>query len=74
MRNLSNLNIGEHCIIHDVSVDLADKLLAYGLFTGTRVTLLHRMPFKGPLIIKVRDISLSLRYTHAEKIKVKAHA
>ncbi|MEK9657791.1 MAG: FeoA family protein [bacterium] len=73
MKKLSDLMPKSCFVIEEIDSLLQDSLLAYGLFPGTDATLLYRLPFKGPLVLLIRDSCISLRYAHAKKIGVREY-
>ncbi len=62
------INLGDDPAIHL-------KLLSLGLLPGDRITLLNRVPLRGPLSIKHGDTNyFALRYQEASHIEVELKA
>ena len=47
-----------------------ERLCELGISPGARVTLKSRLPFKGPLVMRVESTTLALRREEAELIEV----
>lgn len=70
---LSEMAPGETGIIEKLEPGASTqvRLLEMGLLPGREVRLVRRMPFKGPLEIKLGESYLALRSTEASHILVK---
>ncbi|MDC1037888.1 FeoA family protein [Candidatus Marinimicrobia bacterium] len=47
------------------------RLMEMGFSIGIKVRLINKMPFSGPITIRIRNGMLSLRKIDASKIKIK---
>ena len=70
---LTTLQDGEKGIVAHVSggFGLVRRLCDMGITPGTKIKVLNRCAFHGPLQIKVRDVSLALGYGVASRIYVR---
>jgi Fe2+ transport system protein FeoA len=64
---------GEKAVIANASggYGVTRRLAEMGLTPGVEVTLLRKCPFRGPLQVEVRGVSLALGYGVASKVFVK---
>ena len=71
--SLLNLREGEKAVVtHTIGgYGLIRRLAEMGLTPGTKVKLLRKGPFRGPLQIEVRGVALALGYGVASKVFVK---
>ncbi len=53
---------------------LAARLTELGLTPGAPVHVVRRTPFRGPLVVRVRDFDLSMRRDEAEGVDVRPAA
>ena len=51
--------------------DVSEKLNELGIFEGSEVKLIEKLPFKGPLCIWVEENRIVLRHSEAKAILVK---
>ena len=73
---LSTLNAGESATVSRVTADDSDKLRylgSIGLYPDARVELLERLPFDGPLRLRVNDEEHFLGAELAESIHILRH-
>jgi ferrous iron transport protein A len=72
-RPLADLPDGACAEVVGVAGDdvLAHRLIAAGLWAGTRVEVLRRAPFGGPLELALRGFRLALRRTEARRVLVR---
>ena len=56
--------------IHRTDV-LAARLTELGLTPGAPISVVRRTPFRGPLVVRVRDYDLSMRRDEAEGVDVR---
>lgn len=70
--NLGGLEPGRTAIIEGFSgsLDLQSRLAEMGLLKGTRVRVIKKAPFKGPLELKIRDYYVSIRWKDACQISI----
>lgn len=70
---LANVNIGEKVKIKDLSkIDrlIQRRLLDMGIFAGTEVNVLTKMPFGGPVMIEFRGNRIAIRKDDLKRIEV----
>lgn len=68
---LNELKVGEQANILCISDDVfRTKLLEMGIMPGTRVTLLLKAPFRGPIAFSYQNSLLSIRSEDAQQIAV----
>lgn len=70
---LADLTIGQSATIlslQELDGQTRKKLMVMGLLPKTPVTLLRKAPLGDPLQIRVRDVSVALRKSTAEQIRV----
>lgn len=74
MSSLSNLNVGESGIVHNVIGEgpLRRKIIDMGITPGVNVEVIRSAPFGDPIEIKVRGYSLSIRKSEADIIILKS--
>ena len=72
MTSIANIKLNETRVINhlDSSIQKKKRFFEMGLLPNTEITLINKAPFKGPVMIKVKDYSLSLRLCDASKIFV----
>ena len=68
MSKLCELNCQQSGQISHIAKHLSEDFLSYGIFPGIRIKVIHKLPFKGPLVIEIRDSTLSLRHNDAKHI------
>ena len=68
MSKLCELNCQQKGQISHIAKHLTEDFLSYGIFPGIRIKVIHKLPFKGPVVIEIRDSTLSLRYNDAKNI------
>ena len=49
------------------------RLIEMGFRAGIKVRLVQKMPFQGPVQLRIQNGMISLRYDDASKIKVEIH-
>ncbi len=69
---LSNLGIGNECVVTSVNVDkkTKHKLGSLGLTEGVKVTVVRVAPFGDPLEINLRGFYLAIRKSTLDLIEV----
>jgi ferrous iron transport protein A len=70
---LANVNEGEKVTIKDLSkIDhlIKRRLLDLGIFEGTEVNVLSKMPFGGPIMIESRGNRIAIRKVDLNRIEV----
>ena len=69
---LDQVDIGKSVCLEkfELAPALYLKLLVYGVLPGDKVEILNKVPFGGPLFLRVRGISFSLRKKEASQIMV----
>ena len=73
MRRLSDLEVGEKAIIHDIlDSGLKQKLLEMGCIPGEKIQVIRQAPFNGPIAVLISSYTLSIRRNDAQKISTKA--
>lgn len=70
--DLYDLGPGQTGIITAIEGGRRHHLADLGLRIGKHVTVLTRQPFKGPVVVQVDQVTLSLGKGLAHKIKVEA--
>ncbi|MBM3258755.1 MAG: ferrous iron transport protein A [Candidatus Sericytochromatia bacterium] len=67
----SSLNLGDEVILTDVEGgdSRVRHLMELGFTRGTRVRLLARAPFGGPVVVEVRGARLAIRLSDAACLK-----
>ncbi len=74
---ITDLKTGQKAILKNLGTDSSIhlKLLSLGLLPGDEITLLNRVPFKGPLSIKHGKINyFALRHKEASHIEIELKA
>ena len=69
---LNTLEPGDTAVIREF-VDnsrLQSRLVEMGVLPGEKIRLIKKIPFKGPLEVKIRSYYLSLRWQDADQILV----
>ena len=69
---LSSLSEGETAIIEDFNVELGlqSRLVEMGILPGVAIRIIKKAPFNGPVVLKIRNYEVSIRYRDAEQILV----
>lgn len=69
---LSNLKIGESCIVIQLENESSVKtrLNELGIIKGAKVTLVRKAPLLDPIEIKIKNYYLAIRTFEADKIIV----
>jgi len=70
IKDLYELDLGQTGVITSIDGGRRHHLTDLGLRVGKRVTVLTRQPFRGPVVIQVDQVTLSLGKGLAHKIKV----
>ena len=72
MTSIADVKLNETRVINhiDISIEKKKRFSEMGVLPNTKITLLHKAPFKGPVMIKIKDYSLSIRLSDASKIFV----
>ncbi len=71
MKKLSQLEIGQHSLITDISdSELKPKLLEMGFVVGQHVSVLFKAPMGDPIAVEVGNYVLSMRREEAQLIQV----
>lgn len=70
IKDLYELEINQEGVITAIDGGRRHHLTNLGLRVGKRVKVLTRQPFKGPVVIQVDQVTLSLGKGLAHKIKV----
>ena len=74
-RSLQDLHMGERgvvCAVSSSNAILCNKLLSMGIVSGTSVEVIGIAPLGGPIEIRARGYTLSLRKSEAEGIHLAA--
>ncbi len=72
MQTLLHVKIQESALIEKCTdLELEIKLLEFGLTPNSKVTMLRKAPFDGPIIIQTDNGQLALRTSEAKTILVK---
>jgi len=72
MTSIADVKLNETRVINhlDISIEKKKRFSEMGLLPDMKITLINKAPFKGPVMIKIKDYSLSLRLCDASKIFV----
>lgn len=70
MQKLSDIKIGQVCIVKSLPNENRNRLLAMGLVPGTKVTLQRIAPVGDPLEFTLKNYSLSLRKELCQHVEV----
>jgi len=70
IKDLYELDTNEQGVIAAIEGGLRHHLTDLGLRVGKRIKMVTRQPFKGPVVIQVDQVTLSLGKGLAHKIKV----
>ncbi len=72
MQTLLNVKIQESALIEKYTdLELEVKLLEFGLTPNSKITILRKTPFNGPIIIQTENGQLALRTSEAKTVLVK---
>ena len=73
IKTLSSLSPGVKAVIHTFKsdLDLQSRLVEMGILHGVEIRLIKKAPFKGPIVFKIRNYELSLRFNDAKNVLVK---
>jgi len=74
IKDLYEMELGQTGVITAIEGGRRHHLTDLGLRIGKHVTVLTRQPFKGPVVIQVDQVTLSLGKGLAHKIKVEVDA
>ena len=71
---LTKYKIFSSAVIQSILGDssLMERLYEFGFLPGVSIMILQKLPFHGPLIIKVKDTLVALRFDEAQCIVVSA--
>ncbi len=68
-KKLSSLSKNESGFIKEIhQSDISDRLYEFGVFVGSHLTVVEKMPFEGPIYIQIEENRLCLRAEEAEAI------
>jgi len=68
-RKLTSLGKNESSVITKIQhSDISDKLFEFGVFTGSHLEMIEKLPFNGPVYIRVDESRICLRSSEAEAI------
>lgn len=70
IKDLYDLDLGQAGVITAIEGGRRHHLTDLGLRIGKRISVLTRQPFRGPVVIQVDQVTLSLGKGLAHKIKV----
>ena len=72
MKPLNSLELGEIAVIRSFAANarLQSRLVEMGVIFGTKVRMIKKTPFHGPLEVQIRSYHLSLRWRDASQILV----
>ena len=72
LKPLNSLKPGDTALIREFEGDarLQSRLVEMGALPGVKVRMIKKMPFQGPLEVKIRSYHLSLRFQDAGQILV----
>jgi len=72
LKTLNSLEHGDTAIIKEFqgNTKLQSRLVEMGFIFGTKIRMIKKTPFKGPLEVKIRSYHLSLRWQDATQILV----
>ena len=72
LKPLNSLEPGDTAVIREFegNSSLQSRLVEMGVLSGVKVRLIKKMPFQGPLEVKIRSYHLSLRFQDATQILV----
>ena len=72
LKPLNSLSPGETAVIREFedNAKLQSRLAEIGALPGIKVRMIKKIPFKGPLEIKIRSYYLSIRWQDACQILV----
>lgn len=70
--NITQLSPGDTAVIRSTAgnKELKARLLEMGLLPGTLFRFIKSAPFQGPVILKIRDYYVSIRWADAANIEV----
>ena len=72
LKTLNSLEPGDIAIINkfEDNAKLQSRLVEMGALPGTKIRMIKKTPFQGPLEVKIRSYHLSLRWQDAGQILV----
>jgi len=72
MQNLTQISLKVPVQILEVKgpAELCERLLELGLTAGSEVQVLSRIPFNGPLLVKIKGGVVALRNQEAQCVQV----
>ena len=72
LKPLNSLEPGDTAVIKEFegNARLQSRLVEMGVLSGVKVRMIKKMPFQGPLEVKIRSYHLSLRFQDAGQILV----
>ena len=72
LKPLNSLEPGDIAVIREFegNARLQSRLVEMGVLPGVKIRMIKKMPFQGPLEVKIRSYHLSLRFQDAGQILV----
>jgi Fe2+ transport system protein FeoA len=69
---LDELDLMQRARISNIPMDseFGHRLLSQGFTPGAQVLLINKLPFRGPLVVLIRDVKIALRLNQAKEIEV----
>lgn len=71
MKLLSDIKINDDFEITKIETSLQKLCMSHGLFEGCKGSVIQKLPFKGGLVLSLRESRLGLRFENARKIQVR---
>ncbi len=69
-KRLSEMGCAEEGIVKSIDGNLRNKVAGMGIRTGKKIEMVAKQPMKGPVVISVDEVSISLGFGIANKIIV----
>jgi ferrous iron transport protein A len=70
VRDLYDLDVSQEGLITEIEGGKRHHLADMGLRVGKKIRMLTRQPFRGPVVVEVGEVKISLGKGLAQKIKV----
>ncbi len=69
---LNQLKEGESCYIKDInaSESFKQRLYELGFLKNSKVEILNKAPFEGPIVVELKGCFISMRLNDASKIEI----
>ncbi|GAA4846523.1 FeoA family protein [Algivirga pacifica] len=69
IKNITDLKIGQEGVIKAFSSEyLTPKMLEMGILPGSKVKVVNKTLFNGPLYLNIQGQNIALRHSEAKKI------